>query len=100
MTIVKTPHLPTGDNRDGDTSAPDALDYNPGENNSYRGKYTGLLALCWHPEAVGSVKLKDITLESEYIIQRQGTLMVSKMATGHGGLRPECVGTIATAALE
>jgi hypothetical protein len=27
----------------------------------------------------------------EYDIRRQGTLMVSKMAVGHGVLRPECI---------
>ena len=102
MQIVKCPHLPSGDNRyDADGSSGGApIATNPGTNNAYLGDASGLLALCWHPEAVGTVKLKDITLESEYIIQRQGTLMVSKMATGHGGLRPECVGTIATQSLE
>ena len=102
MQIVKCPHLPSGDNRyDSDGSSGTApIATNPGTNNAYLGDASGLLALCWHPEAVGSAKLKDITLESEYIIERQGTLMVSKMATGHSGLRPECVGTIATESLE
>ena len=99
MQIVKCPHLPQTDTRY-DLPGESSVNANPGENNNYQGNRTGLLALCWHPEAVGTVKLKDITLESEYIIQRQGTLMVSKMATGHGGLRPECVGTIATQSLE
>ena len=43
-----------------------------------------------HKSSVGTVKLKDLATESEYQIQRQGTLMVAKYAMGHGGLRPEC----------
>lgn len=43
------------------------------------------------PEAMGTVKLMDISSEMDYDIRRQGTLMVSKMALGHGVLRPECL---------
>ena len=35
-------------------------------------------------------KLLDLTTESEYQIERQGTLFVAKYAMGHGILRPEC----------
>ena len=31
----------------------------------------------------------DLAIESGYDIRRQGTLMVAKMAVGHGILRPE-----------
>ena len=41
-------------------------------------------------EAIGTVKLLDLATESEYQIQRQGTLFVAKYAMGHGLLRPEC----------
>ena len=41
-------------------------------------------------EAVGTVKLLDLGVESEYQIERQGTLMVAKYAMGHGVLREEC----------
>lgn len=41
-------------------------------------------------EAIGTVKLLDLATESEYQIQRQGTLFVAKYAMGHGVLRPEC----------
>jgi len=46
-------------------------------------------ALVLHKSALGCVKLMDVASESEYDIRRQGTLMVSKMAVGHGILRPE-----------
>lgn len=60
-----------------------------GENNTYSGDFTSLRALCFHKSAVGTVKLRDISVESEYKIERQGTLFVSKYAMGHGSLRPE-----------
>ena len=41
-------------------------------------------------EAIGTVKLLDLATESEYQIERQGTLFVAKYAMGHGVLRPEC----------
>ena len=40
------------------------------------------------PEAVATVKLLDLGMESEYQIHRQGTLMVAKYAMGHNVLRP------------
>jgi len=47
------------------------------------------VALVSHPSAVGTVKLMDLAVESEYDIRRQGTLMVAKYAMGHDVLRPE-----------
>ena len=41
-------------------------------------------------EAIGTVKLLDLATESEYQIERQGTLFVAKYAMGHGVLRSEC----------
>jgi len=40
---------------------------------------------------MGTVKLLDLSSEMEYDMRRQGTLMISKMAVGHGVLRPECL---------
>lgn len=92
MTVVKTPHLPRIDTRyDADGAGAGAgTARNPGENNDYQDDFRRLTALCWHPEAVGTVKLKDITMETEYLIERQGDLMVAKVACGTAGLRPEC----------
>ena len=47
-----------------------------------------------HPSAIGTVKLLDLATESEYQIERQGTLFVAKYAMGHGVLRPSCAVTI------
>ena len=45
--------------------------------------------LCLTKEAMATVKLMELASEMEYDIRRQGTLMVTKMAVGHGILRPE-----------
>lgn len=64
-----------------------------------RADYSLTQALVFHPSATGCVKLLDVAVESEYQIERQGTLMVGKYAVGHGVLRPECAYEIkATAA--
>jgi len=42
-------------------------------------------------QALGAVHLMDVSTEAEYKLERQGTLMVSKMANGMGVLRPDCL---------
>ena len=42
-------------------------------------------------DAVATVKLMDLGVESEYQINRQGTLMVAKYAMGHNILRPASI---------
>lgn len=46
--------------------------------------------IIFQKEAVGTVKLLDLGVESDYSIERQGTLLVAKYAMGHGVLRNEC----------
>lgn len=41
-------------------------------------------------DAVGTVKLMDLSMQMEWDIRRQGTLMVARYAVGHAPLRPEC----------
>jgi hypothetical protein len=48
-------------------------------------------ALIIQKQALGTVQLMDMATEMEYDIRRQGTLAISKMAVGHGVLRPECI---------
>lgn len=55
------------------------------DNGFLRGK-----GVIFQKEAVGTVKLLDLAVESDYSIERQGTLMVAKYAMGHGVLRNEC----------
>jgi hypothetical protein len=51
-----------------------------------------------HESAVGTVKLMDLSMEGEYKIEYQGTLLVAKYAVGHGILRPESAVEIQAAA--
>ena len=67
-----------------------------GTNNTYNVDASNHVALVFHKSAIGTVKLMDLGMESEYDIRRQGTLMVAKMALGHGILRPESAVTIKT----
>ena len=57
---------------------------------NYGGTFTNTGGVVFHKNAVGTVKLLDLSVESEYKIELQGTLIVSKYAMGHGILRPEC----------
>ena len=60
-----------------------------GQNNTYIGNFSTTVASIFHKSAVGTVKLKDLAMESEYDIRRQGTLMIGKYMMGHGVLRNE-----------
>ena len=57
---------------------------------AYRANYTNLRGLIFSQDAAATVKLLDLGVESEYQIERQGTLMVAKYAMGHNILRPAC----------
>lgn len=79
--IYKSNNLPTTNTGSQET----------GTNTNYEGDFTNTVAIVGHKAAVGTVKLLDLAVESEYQITHQGTLMVAKYAMGHGALRPECV---------
>ena len=86
--IVKTNNLPSGSNI---TSG--VLD---GSDGTLGGDYTNSVAVAWHKSAVGTVKLLDLSVEMEYDVRRQGTLLVAKYAMGHGVLRPDAAFEIKT----
>lgn len=52
---------------------------------------TTAVALALQKQALGSLHLMDVATEQEYQISRQGSLVVSKMAVGHGVLMPGCI---------
>jgi hypothetical protein len=70
----------------------------PDYNSKYTVNASDTTALILTSEALGTVKLLDLASEMQYDIRRQGTLMVSKMAVGHGVLRPECIYELRAAA--
>lgn len=64
---------------------------------TYQGNFSTTVANVWQKQAVGCVKLMDLAVESQYLIQKQGTLLVAKYATGYGILRPESAVELRTA---
>lgn len=88
--IVKTNHAPFGQ-----TIANGTVE--AGTGNKYAGAFTNTVGVVATKEALGTVKLMDLAVESEYDIRRQGTLMVAKYAMGHGVLRPACAIELKTA---
>ena len=60
-----------------------------GGSNPQQVNLANYVCLVSHPSAAGTVKLMDLASEMDYDMRRQGTLMVSKYAMGHGVLRPE-----------
>jgi hypothetical protein len=67
------------------------------QNNAYHGNFTNVQCVAFHKSAIGTVKLMDLAMESEYNIRLQGNLMVAKYAMGSGILRPESSVVLATA---
>ncbi len=95
--IMKSNHIPQSDESTGSTVHNAA-----GVRNNPNGgslKYSGLnyntsnaktQGIIFHREAVATVKLLDLSLETDYIMERMGTLMMAKYAMGHNVLREEC----------
>jgi len=71
-----------------DPFAVDASVSGTSTNDGYSGidftKYKGVV---FHTSGVGTVKLMDLAVESDYLVQNQGTLLVGKLACGHNYLR-------------
>jgi len=80
--LISSPMLPTSDYSGEDFHAVD-MQY--------------VQAIAFTPDAVGTVKLLDLSLQSQWDIRRQGTLMVARYAMGHGILQPECAAIAVTA---
>lgn len=83
MEIVVSNHIPSTNVTTGPTA--------------YRGDFTATRGIVMHKNAVGTVKLLDLSVESDYLVQNQATLVVAKYACGHGILRPEAAVELATA---
>ena len=91
ITLVKSNNLPT-------TNITSAV---AGENNSYIGDFRDTVALILNKWAMGTVQLMGLRFQmtgDEIAVMYQGTLMVAKMAVGHGVIRPECAVELSKAA--
>lgn len=64
---------------------------------AYQGNFSTTVGLVMNKKAIGTVKLMDLATESAYDIRRQGTLLVSKYAVGHGIVRQEAAVELKTA---
>lgn len=81
--IIKSNHIPSA-NITAATS---------GEKNTYFGDFTNTVALALQKEAIGTVKLRDLSVQQsghDFNVMYQATLMLAKYAMGHGILRPGC----------
>ena len=93
ISIFKSNHIPSTDlSSASGTNSGDADANNDvfAATDGYDADFRNSLGIVSHSAAVGTVKLLDLATESEYQIERQGTLFVAKYAMGHGILRPEC----------
>lgn len=91
ISIYKSNHIPSTDLSSTSTGDGDSSNDVFGVNGvGYNGDFRNSFGIISHSSAVGTVKLLDLATESEYQIERQGTLFVAKYAMGHGVLRPEC----------
>ena len=96
INIVKTNHAPFGTTVA--STAPAGGSQGAGTDTTKYGVVaTNAVGVVCHKQAVGTVKLLDLAMESQYDIRRQGTLMVAKYAMGHGVLRPAAAVELATA---
>jgi len=83
--IVQTNQLPITD----ESADPNVL-------SKYRGNWSTVAASVVTPWASATVKIQDISTEMDYLVQNQGTLIVSKVLVGHRSLRPECATALKT----
>lgn len=96
--IVRTNHAPFGTTvATGSTLLSGGAGLSGSGADKYAGVFTNTVGVVMQKAAVGTVKLMDLAMESQYDIRRQGTLMVAKYAMGHGILRPAAAVELKTA---
>jgi len=85
--IMMSNHIPTtNESSTGATPSP----LTSSRSGAYKADYSSVRGLIFSQDAAATVKLLDLGVESEYQIDRQGTIMVAKYAMGHNILRPAC----------
>jgi hypothetical protein len=68
-----------------------------GAGDGYNGDWSNVVAIGFHRSGVGGVKMADLSVQSEYLLERLAHLMVAKLACGFNYLRPEACAVIKTA---
>jgi hypothetical protein len=87
--LVVSNHVPSQDDA-ANTSSGVTTDGGDVIHSKYAADFSKTKAVIMTPEAIGTVNLLDLAVESAYDIRRQGTLIVAKKLCGTGTLRPEC----------
>jgi len=80
VNIVKSNAFPWGVNDSANSNIPA----------KYRANFTNTLGVVWIEAAAGTLQLAGLEFEEAWDTRRQGTLMLAKMAVGHGTLRTKC----------
>ena len=96
FTVIETPHLTLGD---GDTAGTGTKHIFPtqaitGKTATKKVGHENVLGLFMQRTALGTVKLKDLTMEHARDWDSQADVIIAKYAYGHGYLRPEATGAI------
>jgi hypothetical protein len=98
--LVRSNHLPstniTAKAKFAGTGVTTDLSANDAEVGDYTGDFRYTTACVFTPDAVGTVRLRGIKMETEPSVRYQGTLMVASYVQGHGILNPRCAVELAT----
>lgn len=65
-----------------------------GDINDYTADYRDTVAIGFHRDAVGTVYRENLMVETDRLVEYQQDLVVARMITGSGVLRPECAAVI------
>jgi hypothetical protein len=94
--ILKSNHLPTADESSTQSTLFGSNQIKNDVSGTANAGYSGInfgtnRGIVFHREGLATVKLMDLSVESEYVMERMGTLMLAKYAMGHNVLREECL---------
>lgn len=89
--IVKTINLEAGGGTVSGSTQKHAFPTNGGSRKVVKGKVAGLF---FHRDAVGTVQLKQMSIEHARRAEYQADMIVARYSMGHGWLRPEGLGAL------
>ena len=94
FTVIEVPHLTLGDG----VASGHKHQFPQGSTGALSGQNTvnagNVVGLFMHRSAIGTVKLRDLTMEHARDWDSQADVIIAKYAYGHGYLRPEATGAL------
>ena len=88
--ILKSNHVPSGVDLRSTIHDDAGINNNVfGGTDGYSADFADTCGIVFQSEGIGTVKLMDLSMESEYFMERLGTMLMAKYAMGHGVLREE-----------